>query len=273
MELPLSKISTTNVAHIEFLGYDELFEKVKQLADAMKTVEVTEETIRENKKLLASVRKEAKRLDDERKQVKKEVLKPYNEIELQVKELLTMLKESEDVINSQIKEFDEKERAERISELKDLFSRYHQSYNAPSWLSWDKFIDGNMGLVTNKATSNKKKRESIINYFETFKRDYAMLKEQITDKSERSAVLMSYSKNGFRMVQAIEDYHEMISEKKRLEQDQKKVSETKVPEIVILVDGKAPEVVKEKPVDYITIRVTRDTLSRMDKLDLDYEEL
>ena len=133
MELPLSKISTTNVAHIEFLGYDELFEKVKQLADAMKTVEVTEETIRENKKLLASVRKEAKRLDDERKQVKKEVLKPYNEIELQVKELLTMLKESEDVINSQIKEFDEKERAERISELKDLFSRYHQSYKAPSW--------------------------------------------------------------------------------------------------------------------------------------------
>ena len=130
-----------------------------------------------------------------------------------------------------------------------------------------------MGLVTNKATKKKKKRESIINYFETFKRDYAMLKEQITDKSERSAVLMSYSKNGFRMIQAIEDYHEMISEKKRLEQDQKKVSETKVPEIVILVDGKAPEVVKEKPVDYITIRVTRDTLARMDKLDLEYEEL
>lgn len=257
-----------NQVTIEFTGYDKVLEDVKRLAESMKTQEVTEENVKENKKLLTAVRKEIKKLDAERLAVKREIMTPYDELNEKINILKKVLGEGEQHINEQVKAITLKEQEERKDKIHELFTKYQTSYNAPLWLTFDKFINKNPTLITNKATSDKKIRESVVSYFETFKQDYSRLKEEFTDKDERSAILISYSKNGFNMDEAIMDYTTMIAEKERLEKEQARVKQTKVPDIVILTGNEEKQEL-QKPVEkYVTIKIKESDLK---KLKIDYE--
>ena len=109
----------------------------------------------------------------------------------------------------------------------------------------------------------------MVSYFETFKQDYELLKTQYPDKDDRSAILIAYSKNGHNMQEAILDYTSMIAEKERLEIEQRRVKETKVPDIVILT-GNEQKQEAPKPVEYVTIKIKKEDLN---KLKIDYELL
>lgn len=260
-------IKTNGVKSIEFADYEKILDDAQRLADKMKEQEVTEETIKENKKLVATINKRIKELDTQRKQVKNEIMTPYDELNEKIKLLKEVLGEGEEHINAQIKQITLREQEERKLQIKDLFKKYQNSYNAPQWLTFDKFLAKNPTLITNKATSAKKIRESVVSYFESFKKDYDMLKTQYPDKDDRSAILIAYSKNGFNMQEAILDYASMIAEKERLEKEQARVKETKVPDIVIIT-GNEQKQESPKPVEYVTIKVKKEDLK---KLKIEYE--
>jgi hypothetical protein len=262
-------IQTNGKQEIQFLGYEKTLNDVRRLSERMKTQEVTEENAIENKKLLAEVRKEIKKLDAERMAVKREIMTPYDELNEKIKLLKEVLFEGEEHINAQIKEITTRQQEERKLQIKDLFIKYQKSYNAPQWLTFDKFIAKNPTLITNKATSAKKIRESVVSYFETFKQDYDLLKTQYPDKDDRSAILIAYSKNGHNMQEAILDYASMIAEKERLEKEQARVKEAKVPDIVIIT-GNEQKQEAPKLVEYATIKVKKEDLN---KINIDYEVL
>lgn len=265
------EIIRTNQTEIQFVGYEKILDDVRKLSDVMKEQEVCEDNIQESKKLLTAVRKEIKKLDQERLAVKREVLTPYEVLNEKINVLKSVLAEGEGAINDQIKTINGKQQEERKEKIKTLFDKYQKSYNAPLWLTFDKFIAKNSTLITNKATSDKKIRESVVSYFETFKQDYSRLKEEFTDKDERSAILISYSKNGFNMNEAIMDYTTMIAEKERLEKEQARVKQTKVPEIVILTGNEKREVEKRKEIDYSIIKVKTEDLPKLRELGIEWE--
>ena len=257
-----------NQVNIEFNGYDKVLEDVRRLSESMKTQEVNKENVKESKRLLTAVRKEIKKLDQERLAVKREIMTPYDELNEKINVLKRVLGEGEQHINEQVKAITLKEQEARKDKIHELFKKYQKSYNAPLWLTFDKFINKNPTLVTNKATSEKKIRETVVSYFETFKQDYSQLKQQFDDKDERSAILIAYSKNGFNMEEAIMDYTTMIAEKERLEKEQARVKEKKVPDIVILTGNEEKQEL-QKPVEkYVTIKVRESDLK---KLKIDYE--
>lgn len=260
-------IQSSGKQEIQFLGYEKTLDDVRKLSERMKTQEVTEENVAENKKLLAEVRKEIKKLDSERLAVKRQIMTPYDELNEKIKLLKEVLGEGEEHINAQIKQITLREQEERKLQIKELFKKYQKSYNAPQWLTFDKFLAKNPTLITNKATSAKKIRESVVSYFETFKQDYNMLKTQYPDKDDRSAILIAYSKNGFNMQEAILDYASMIAEKERLEKEQARVKETKVPDIVIIT-GNEQKQEAPKSVEYVTIKIKKEDLK---KLKIEYE--
>ena len=260
-------IQSSGKQEIQFVGYDKTLEDVRRLVAEMKQQEVTEENIQTSKKLIASINKQIKELDKERLAVKREIMTPYDELNEKIQLLKSELNKGVTHINVQIKEITAREQEQRKLQIKDLFKKYQKSYNAPQWLTFDKFIAKNPTLITNKATSNKKIRESVVSYFETFKQDYDLLKTQYPDKDDRSAILIAYSKNGFNMQEAILDYASMIAEKERLEKEQDRVKETKVPDIVIIT-GKEQKQEATKPVEYVTIKVKKEDL---DKLKVEYE--
>lgn len=266
-------IQTNGMQTIEFKNYDEIYNEAVRLADKMKTVEVTEDNRSENKALLAELRKRIKVLDSETVAVKNKVLEPYQVINQQRNELKEVLNNAIDSINNQLKTFTEKEQEERTLQIKKLFDKYQVSYNAPRWLSFDEFIAKNRSLVTNKATSQKTITQAVVMYFEVFKQDYEDLKEKVAIKDDRSAILMSYSRNGFNMEQAITEYAEMISERERLEAEQQRVRETKVPDIIILTGNENKVVDKPIEVSYTNIKVKTSDLDKLQKLGIEWGEI
>ena len=262
-------IQSTGKHEIQFVGYDKTLEDVRRLVAEMEQQDVTEENIQTSKKLIASINKQIKELDKERLAVKREIMTPYDELNEKIQLLKSELNKGVTHINVQIKEITAREQEQRKLQIKDLFKKYQKSYNAPQWLTFDKFIAKNPTLITNKATSAKKIRESVVSYFETFKQDYDLLKTQYPDKDDRSAILIAYSKNGHNMQEAILDYTSMIAEKERLEKEQARVKETKVPDIVIIT-GNEQKQESSKPVEYVTIKVKKEDLN---KIKIDYEIL
>lgn len=262
-------IQSSGKQEIQFLGYDKTLEDVRRLVAEMEQQEVTNENIQTSKKLIASINKQIKELDKERMAVKREIMTPYDELNEKIQLLKSELNKGVTHINVQIKEITAKEQEERKLQIKTLFKKYQKSYNAPQWLTFDKFIARNSTLITNKATSNKKIREAVVSYFQAFNDDYAELKSQFSDKDERSAILIAYSKNGHNMQEAILDYTSMIAEKERLEIEQRRVKETKVPDIVIIT-GNEQKQEAAKPVEYVTIKIKKEDLNT---LNIDYEIL
>src|SRR5699024_8751105 len=129
---------------------------VKRLVAEMEQQEVTEENIQTSKKLIASINKQIKELDKERLAVKREIMTPYDELNEKIQLLKSELNKGVTHINVQIKEITDREQEERKLQIKDLFIKYQKSYNAPQWLTFDKFLAKNPTLITNKATSAKK---------------------------------------------------------------------------------------------------------------------
>ncbi|WJJ54349.1 hypothetical protein vBEfaS95921_0006 [Enterococcus phage vB_EfaS_9592-1] len=266
-------IKTNGVQSIEFADYEKILNDAQKLADKMKEQEVTEETIKENKKLVATINKRIRELDTQRKLVKSEIMTPYEELNEKIQTLKDVLKEGIEHVNVQIKTFNEQEQKERTLQIEELFNKYHASYNAPQWLSFDNFIAKNRSLVTNKATSQKTITQAVVMYFELFKQDYSDLKEEVTDKDDRMAILIAYSRNGFNMSEAIEEFKEMKSERERLEAEQQRVRETKVPEIVILTGNEDKVVDKPVEVSYTCIKVKTSDLAKLKKLGIEWEEM
>ena len=95
----------------------EIEEKMKEY----KTLAFTEETIKEAKADRAKLNKLKTAFEDERKRIKKLCMAPYDEFEKQVKEIIALIDEPIRLIDSQIKEVEEKRRDDKRKEIEALF--------------------------------------------------------------------------------------------------------------------------------------------------------
>ena len=127
-------------AVIEFPSYESILENATRVADQVLTVEVTEDNTKQSKKLLAAVRKEVQKLERSRIDLKKEILKPYQELEQQVKSITTVVDEAEQHLNNQLKELQEKERKEKEIRIRELFRQRIQAYDFQELVNEDNFI-------------------------------------------------------------------------------------------------------------------------------------
>lgn len=243
LELSKNTMQLTQEAKILFPDYDKLKNDVIKLVESMKQVEVTEDSIQVNKKLISEVRKNFTIIDEERKRVKREVMKPYQELDEKVKELKQYLDEGEQAIKGQIQVFEQQQALEREIALHEMFNEYQEEYNAPNWLDFESF-KRKYPKTLNKSESEIKKRRAIIEWFETFEQEYAKLKEKFPEKSVRTAILTSYKTNGFYMDVAIKQYEDMVQEAQRLEREKEMRKQTAVPK----VSFDKTEVTTEQPV-------------------------
>lgn len=102
-------------------NFKEIKEALQVQMTAYKELQITEENIPERKKDLATLRKIRTAVDDERKRIKKEFSKPYDEFEKEVKDVLSVIDEPIGMIDGKLKEFDAKRIAEKQSHLKELY--------------------------------------------------------------------------------------------------------------------------------------------------------
>lgn len=100
---------------------------------------VTEDSISASKKDLAELRKVLTSIDDARKQVKAEWLKPYEEFEERCDELKDMVNKPIDLINKQLKLFEEDRKALKRVHIKELYEENIQDLH--EFLPLEKIYD------------------------------------------------------------------------------------------------------------------------------------
>jgi hypothetical protein len=104
-----------------FNDFERIRQQAIQLAKQISTIDVNEENIKQSKKLLAAVNNRIKLLEDKRIEIKKEMLQPYHEFEAQVKEIVGIVKEADDVVRQQVRQLEEAEREEKETVLASKF--------------------------------------------------------------------------------------------------------------------------------------------------------
>lgn len=137
IEIPKIEVSQGEVT---FTGYTELRAQAIEIAKYLETVDVTEETVKASKKLLAEVNKAVKHLEDERIKVKKTLLEPYNEFETQVKEIVGIVRDADGLVRDQVKELDEKEREKKKAEIVELFEKRTTGTRVGDLFTLDDFL-------------------------------------------------------------------------------------------------------------------------------------
>lgn len=133
---------TTNLDAIEA----EIKEKMADYKDYL----VTEDSIKSDKKVLADLRKTKKELDDARKEVKKAWLEPYEQFEERCKAVIALVDEPINLINDQLKLFDEERVARKREHVKELYDEVMSKQGLEKFLPLEKIYDSKWDNVSAK---------------------------------------------------------------------------------------------------------------------------
>jgi len=169
------------------LEYDLTYVKSQseQLAEFLKGSVVTEDTVKENKKLISNANKVIKALEDERKSIKKALLEPYGQFEKEIKEIKLILDDANLSVKTQVDHFEDIERSERVEAIHVKYDLKSQAYAELSFTNFDDFFTESLA---NKSATNKAIDEAILNYFESTRKDYDMIQMQ----EDSSQILAEY---------------------------------------------------------------------------------
>lgn len=166
------------------------FEEVKGwLAEnltAYRTMVVTEDALGEAKADKAKIRKISAAISEQRIAVKKRYLEPYNSFEAKMKELSGMCDEAAKNIDTQVKAFEEKRKAEKC----DLLKQYFSSANHQSWLTFERIFNSRWLNATFAVEDAKKEIDSKV---KTVESDLETIRRMESDFQDE--LMLEYQQN------------------------------------------------------------------------------
>ena len=110
-----------NPGVIKFENFDEIKSALTEQMEIYKNLDVTEDTVKESKKDIATLRKIRKAVDDRRKEIKAAYMDPYNGLDRQVKELTALIDEPISIISAKNDVFEQKRIEEKRVHIKNLW--------------------------------------------------------------------------------------------------------------------------------------------------------
>ena len=158
---------------VQFTEYERLKTEALELAANIEQVEVNEENIQVSKKMLAAVNKRLKEMETKRIAVKKEMLKPYETFEQQVKDIVSIVKNAENMVRDQVRDLEEKEREEKRIVIKDLFNKRMKQYSFGETFTFEQFLKPKH---LNKTTSIVSVESDMVEWLEKIEADLTAIK-------------------------------------------------------------------------------------------------
>ena len=130
-----------NIGTIED-NLDVVEASIRQKLAEYTQVVITKDSIQDGKELLADIRKEKKSLDDERKDIKKAWMKPYEVFEVRAKKIIDLYDEPVRLINSQLEAYEEERKAAKRNDIKKIYEFVvKENAGLADWLPLDKIYD------------------------------------------------------------------------------------------------------------------------------------
>ena len=122
-------------AKIEFAGYEQYKKMAEDIADYIRGIELTEDNVKDVKKVLADARKVTDGLNRERINIKNTINSDYKVFEGKVKELIGIIDEADGALRSKVKEIEEAEREAKKEEIIDLWYKRVTHYRINSYFT------------------------------------------------------------------------------------------------------------------------------------------
>ena len=151
-------------------NYEELKQELVEKIAHYETLVYTDEQIKDAKADKAALNKLKKALNEERIRVKKEYLKPFEDFEKKINEIISIIDEPVTAIDKQIKQYEEKNRQEKLEKVKELW----QSLDAPEGLTFEKVFQEKF---LNVSCSTKRVSQYMIDAIDKFNRDMETLEQ------------------------------------------------------------------------------------------------
>lgn len=180
MELVLKSTELNLPAEIENL--EALKAELLPMLEHYNSLVVTEDSIKAAKADKAKLNKLKTAIEDQRKAIKKQYLEPYNVLEAQCKEVVSLIDGPIEAINNQIKVFDDKEKEAKLAELTDIFN----SVPHESWLTLEDVLNPKWANKTEKieTLSNEIKASC-----QKFNDEYAQLEKLYENFPHKLAII------------------------------------------------------------------------------------
>ena len=206
---------------------DATREYIKGVVKAYDGAAFSEESKREAKGELASLRKMKDALESRRKEVKVEWLKPYEEFETQVKELVNLINQPISLIDTQIKEMEKRRKEEKRGKICEFFGDI--ASDILEYVSLDKIYDSRW---ENASVSEKAWKADISNAVQKVRNDIDVIKMNPSDAVPQALETYKTSMNLGMSLAVISSYERQKEdilkrqeEKKRAEEEQKRKQE------------------------------------------------
>ena len=215
----------------------------KKVERAMKLV-VSDETVKEVKKVRAELNNEFKELETQRKYVKEKILTPYNQFEETYKEYVSIkYKTADETLKNKINEVEQEQKAKKEQEVKDYYTELCYSEKL-EWLceaNYYELADINITL----SASLKSLKEKANQFVERVKSDLKLI-----DTQEHKAEIMAEYKTKLQVASAITNVNDRFKreeeEKQRLaEMQEQKEQEQKIKQEIAEIE-KPVETPKEE---------------------------
>lgn len=158
-----------------FEDYEKHMAQAEKVAEIIKASVVNEETIQENKKMLATVNKVIKAFEEKRKEIKLFINEPYFELEQQIKNITNVIREAEQIAREKVNELDEKEREERKAALLEEWESRICYYPFDGFIDFDRWLKPNH---LNKSSSFNKTVDEMVDWLEKTKKEWDIAAEE-----------------------------------------------------------------------------------------------
>lgn len=186
----------TNITNIK--------EEVAKLVEPYMNYVVEDETVvDEAKGVRSNLNKIEKLINDEKKKIKKEIMKPYDDMEKIAKEAMKMIKDASSHIDNQIKEFEELWKQDKKEEIEAFFKELN--FNL---VTLEQIFDNRWLNKTVKEKQWQSEMKAIIHDIQT----------GIDSLPESDDIIVEYLNNGFDKEKAIERYEAKQKFKEELAQ-------------------------------------------------------
>lgn len=190
---------------------DEIDEKVKNAVALV----CTEENVKTIKEIRATLNKESKEFEDKRKQVKSEIMKPYEDFESSYKKYISDKYKAADVeLKNKIDTVENELKANKKAEIVNYFNEYLNSKN----IDFIKYEQANIDITL--TASMKSLKEQAKNFIDKIVDDLNLI-----DTQEHKAEILVEYKQSLNVSQAITTvanrFKAIEEEKERQERDAK----------------------------------------------------
>lgn len=200
---------------------EEITSFVKNVVENYGNIAYTEETANEAKKDRATLNRLKKSLDDRRKIVKKEILKPYDQFEAEVKQVISMIDQPISMIDKQLDVYERQYAEEKKRKIKEHYtSRFPELAKD---ISVERLISENPKLMNHTVSEPAAYGQIDIRCNQIMSEINAI---RNTGSEFVDYAMPVYFQN-LNMAEAMEQINRMAEIKKQKEEEQKKIEESK----------------------------------------------